>query len=66
MHVLFDIRKLDLRGSAMWLGLRPIYSIALLELELTSAKAPGDYAITNRQTAERAALSFGFECGRSP
>jgi len=50
----------------MWLGLRPIYSIALLELELTSAKAPGDYAITNRQTAERAALSFGFECGRSP
>jgi len=36
------------------------YAIALFEIELTAAKAPGDYAIINRQTGERTALSFGL------
>jgi hypothetical protein len=37
-HVLFDIRKLDLRGSAMWMGCAQSYSFALFEIELTTAK----------------------------
>jgi hypothetical protein len=36
------------------------YGVALFEIELTAAKAPGDYAIVNRQTGERTVLSFGL------
>ena len=60
MHALFDVYKLDLCSSAMWMGSVQSYAIALFEIELTAAKAPGDYAIINRQTGERTALSFGL------
>jgi hypothetical protein len=60
MHALFDMYKLDLYGSAMWMGSVQSYSVALFEIELTAAKAPGDYGIINRQTGERTVLSFGL------
>ena len=60
MHALFDMYRFDLCGSTMWMGSVQSYAIALFEIELTAAKAPGDYAIINRQTGERTALSFGL------
>ena len=60
MHALYDMYKVDLGGSTMWLGSVQSYSVALFELELTAAKAPGDYAIVNRQTGERNVLNFGL------
>ena len=60
MHALYDMYKVDLGGSAMWLGSVQSYSVALFEIELTAVKAPGDYAIVNRQTGERTALSCGL------
>ena len=60
MHALFDVYKLDLCSSAMWMGSVQSYGVALFEIELTAAKAPGDYAIVNRQTGERTVLSFGL------
>ena len=60
MHALFDIYKVDPRGSAMWMGSAQSYSVALFEIKLTAAKAPGDYTIVNRQTGDRTALSFGL------
>ena len=60
MHALFDMYKLDLCSSAMWMGNVQSYGVALFEIELTAAKAPGDYAIVNRQTGERTVLSFGL------
>jgi len=60
MHALFDIDKLDFWGSALWMGSVQSYSVALFEIELVAAKAPGDYAIINRQTGERDVLSFGL------
>jgi hypothetical protein len=60
MHALFDMYKLDLYGSAMWMGSVQSYGVALFEIELTAAKAPGDYAIINRQTGERTVMSFGL------
>ena len=60
MYALFDIYKLDPRGSAMWMGSVQSYSVARFEIELTATKAPGDYAIVNRQTGERNILSFGL------
>ena len=60
MHALFDMYKLDLCSSAMWMGSVQSYGVALFEIELTAAKAPGDYAIVNRQTGERTDLSFGL------
>lgn len=60
MHALFDIYKLDPRGSAMWMGSVQSYHVALFEIELTAARAPGDYAIVNRQTGERTTLSLGL------
>ena len=60
MHALFDMYKVDLGGSAMWLGSVQSYSVALFEIKLTAARAPGDYAIVNRQTGDRTALSFGL------
>jgi hypothetical protein len=52
--------KLDLYRSALWMGSVQSYGVALFEIELTAAKAPGDYAIVNRQTGERTVLSFGL------
>ena len=60
MHALYDMYKVDLGGSTMWLGSVQSYSVALFEIELTAAKAPGDYAIVNRQTGERNVLNFGL------
>ena len=60
MHALFDIYKVDPRGSAMWMGSAQSYSVALFEIELIAVNAPGDYAIVNRQTGERTALSCGL------
>ena len=60
IHALFDMYKVDLGGSAMWLGSVQSYSVALFEIKLTAAKAPGDYTIVNRQTGDRTALSFGL------
>ena len=45
MNALFDMYKVDLSGSAMWLGSIQSYGVALFEIKLTAAKAPGDYAI---------------------
>jgi len=60
MHALFDMYKLDLCGSAMWMGSVESYGVALFEIELIAAKAPGDYAIINRQTGERTVMGFGL------
>ena len=60
MHALFDMYKLDPYSSALWMGSVQSYGVALFEIELTAAKAPGDYAIVNRQTGERTVLSFGL------
>ena len=60
MHALFDIYEVDPDGSVEWLASVQSYSVALFELELTAAKAPGDYAIVNRQTGERNVLNFGL------
>jgi hypothetical protein len=56
---LFDIYKFDLSGSAKWMGTVHSYSVAVFHLQLASAKAPGSYAIVNRQTGERNVLSLG-------
>ena len=60
MHAFYDMYKVDLGGSTMWLGSVQSYSVALFEIELTAVKAPGDYAIVNRPTGERTALSCGL------
>jgi hypothetical protein len=61
MHVLFDMYKVDSRGSAIsiLLGTVHSYRIATFEIGLRAARAPGDYAIVNRQTGQRTVLSFG-------
>jgi len=59
MSALFDLYKLDLQGSAKWLGSVQSFNMALFEIELTAKKAPGDYAVINRQTGERTDLTFG-------
>jgi hypothetical protein len=38
-----DIYRVDVGGSAEWLGSVQSYSVALLEIELTAVEAPGDY-----------------------
>src|SRR5215831_4145957 len=60
MHALFDIYRVDVGGSAEWLDSVESYSVALLKIELIAVKAPGDYAIVNRQTGERTVLSCGL------
>jgi len=57
---LFDIYKFDLRGSANWMGTVHSYSMALFQVQLSATKAPGDYAIINRQTGERSVQSYGL------
>ena len=59
MSALFDLYKFDLQGSAKWLGSVQSFNTALFEIELTATKAPGDYAVINRQTGERTDLTFG-------
>jgi hypothetical protein len=60
MCALFDMYKVDFRGPAVWLGSVHSYSAATFGIQLSAARAPGDYAIVNRQTGERTALSFGL------
>ena len=57
---MYDLYKLGDQGSAMWMGRVQSYSLALLEIELTAAKAPGDYLIVDQQNGQRNFLSFGF------
>ena len=64
MHALFDLYKVDRGGLGMWLGSVESYSVALFEIELTAAKAPGDYAIVNRQTGDRTELSLDLSVDR--
>jgi len=65
MHVLFDIYRVDVGGSAEWLDSVQSYSGALLKIELIAVEAPGDYAIVNRQTGDRTVLSFGLRSSSS-
>ena len=60
MSALFDIYKVDFRGPDVWLGSVHSYSAAAFGIQLSAARAPGDYAIVNRQTGERTVLSFGL------
>ena len=55
-----DARALDPCGSAMWMGSVQSYGVVLFEIELTAARAPGDYAIINRQIGEQSVMSFGL------
>jgi hypothetical protein len=59
MSALFDLYKLDLQGTVKWLGSVHTFNMALFEVELTAARAPGDYTVINRQTGERTDLTFG-------
>jgi hypothetical protein len=61
MRALFDMYKVDFRGPAILLGSASSYRAAALEIELSAARAPGDYAIVDRQTGERTLLSFGLD-----
>ena len=54
MSALFDLYRLDPQGSAMWLGTVQSYTLAIFEIELTAARAPGDYTIVNRKTGRGA------------
>jgi len=60
MCALFDMYKVDFRGPAIWLGSVHSYNAAAFAIVLSAARAPGDYAIVNRQTGERTVLSFGL------
>jgi hypothetical protein len=60
MCALFDMYKLDFRGPDTWLGSVHSYSAAEFGIVLSAARAPGDYAIVNRQTGKRTVLSFGL------
>jgi len=63
MHALFDIYKVDVGGSAEWLGSVQSYSVALLEIQLAAVEAPADYVIVKRQTGDRIVLSYGLRGG---
>jgi hypothetical protein len=60
MCALFDMYKVDFRGPAVWLGSVHSYAVATFGIQLSAARAPGDYVIVNRQTGERTVLSFGL------
>ena len=60
MCALFDMYKVDFRGPDKWLGSVHSYEAATFGIELSAARAPGDYAIVNRRTGERTVLSFGL------
>ena len=59
MFALFDLYRLDPRGSAMWLGTVQSYNLAMFEIELIATRAPGDYTIVNRKTGRRTDLRLG-------
>jgi hypothetical protein len=59
MYPLYDMYKLGDHGSATWMGRTESYNVALFEIELTAAKAPGDYLIVNEQTGQQSILSLG-------
>jgi len=56
---LFDIYKFNHSGKAKWIGTVDSYSVAVFHVERTAARAPGGYAIVNRQTGERTVLRLG-------
>lgn len=60
MYPLYDLYKLGDHGSALWMGRVQSYSVALFEIELTAARAPGDYLIVNEQTGQQNVVSFGW------
>ena len=60
MCALFDMYKGDFRGPGMWLGSVHSYDAAAFGIVLIAARAPGDYAIVNRQNGDRTVLSFGL------
>jgi hypothetical protein len=60
MRALFDMYKVDFRGPDRWLGSASSYRVAALEIGMSAAGEPGDYAIVNRQTGRRTVLSFGL------
>ena len=60
MCALFDMYKVDFRGPTMWLGSVHSYDAATFGIQLSAARAPGDYVIVNRQTGERTVLSLGL------
>ena len=60
MCALFDMYKVDFRGPDKWLGSVHSDTAATFGVELSAARAPGDYAIVNRRTGERTVLSFGL------
>jgi hypothetical protein len=60
MRALFEMYKVDSHGPDIWLGSVRSYRIAAFEIELSATRAPGDYAIVDRQTGERIVLSFGL------
>jgi hypothetical protein len=41
------------------MGRTESYNVALFEIEVTAAKAPGDYLIVNEQTGQQSILSLG-------
>ena len=47
-------------GSATWMGRTESYNVALFEIEVTAAKAPGDYLIVNEQTGQQNIISLGL------
>ena len=51
MHALFDLYRVDVGGSAEWLGSVQSYSVALFEIELIAAEAPGDYVVVTAKPA---------------
>ena len=60
MYPLYDMYKVGDHGSTMWMGRTESYNVALFEIELAAAKAPGDYLIVNEQTGQQNALSLGL------
>lgn len=44
----------------MWMGRVQSYNLALFEIELTAARAPGDYLIVNEHTGQQNVVSFGL------
>ena len=59
MYPLYDMYKVGDHGSTMWMGRTESYNVALFEIELAAAKAPGDYLIVNEQTGQQSILSLG-------
>jgi hypothetical protein len=42
------------------MGRTESYNVALFEIEVTAAKAPGDYLIVNEQTGQQNIISLGL------